>query len=318
MALVCLLLGCEAAWATAPGAAEPKLEARLVPDSALVGSRVDLVLSYRLPEGAHLTPEVQIQGLEGLSVEGIQKTDETIRVGLLLDRLGPFKTGPLSLAYLSREGQTALLTADPVELAVLSNLTVRPEEAQPRPIRGIIPVRSGLMKFLPWVLGGLAVCAAGMCILLWLQRRSGRGSRLRSQVPPHIAAEREIRELASQGLFEQGRVKEFYFRFSEILRRYLERLRGFPAAEYTTQEIALAIQTPEDREILPLLQDADLVKFADLKPMAARKGDDIDAALAYIRETGAVFDRPDEDEGNSPRGMRPPWLRIMGRGEKRS
>ena len=124
------------------------------------------------------------------------------------------------------------------------------------------------------------------------------------QVPPHIAAEQEIHELASQKIFEKGRIKEFYFRFSEILRRYLEALRGFPAAEYTTQEITLSIQAPEDRQILPLLQDADLVKFADLNPTPAKKNDEIEQALAYIRKTGSAFHTDHETHRVQGRGIK--------------
>jgi hypothetical protein len=41
---------------------------------------------------------------------------------------------------------------------------------------------------------------------------------------------------------------------------------------------------------LPLLQRADLVKFADELPTPARKEEDIQDALAYIRETEPVLD----------------------------
>ena len=123
-------------------------------------------------------------------------------------------------------------------------------------------------------------------------------------------AKREIDELESQGLFEKGYVKEFYFRFSEIMRRYLESLRGFPAAEYTTQEIALSIHKPQDRQLLPLLQRADLVKFADLAPTPDRKGDEIKEALSYIRETGAESDRDLTVKGVPAKGLRSDRSRI--------
>jgi hypothetical protein len=269
-----------------------------------VGSMVELALAYRLPERAQLTAEPGIRGLEGLAIEGIQKGSGEIRVRLLVDRLGEFKTGPLSLAFLTREGNTEFLHADPVALTVVSNLGERPQEAQLKPICGIIPTRSGLIKPLLWGLVALGVCAAGLGLFLWLRRRRTRGGLLRVQVPPHIAAEKEIQELAAQQIFEKGYIKEFYFRFSEILRRYLESLRGFPAAEYTTQEIALSIQAPEDRQLLALLQDADLVKFADLNPTPAKKSDEIDQALAYIRETGSAFERDHGDHRVQGRGIR--------------
>jgi hypothetical protein len=108
---------------------------------------------------------------------------------------------------------------------------------------------------------------------------------------PHLRAQRELDDLESQGLFESGQIKAFYFRFSEILRHYLEGLRGFPAAEFTTEEIASRVDREEDRKLLPLLRQADLVKFADSTPTPARKEEAVKAAQAYIRDTGAVLEQ---------------------------
>jgi len=314
MVLFSCLLVCRFAWGGDPTDSDTLLKARFVPGSAPVGSRVELILAYRLPEGARLPEAPRIQGLDGLPVEGVEKGTGEFRIGLLVDRLSDFKTGPLTLSYLTREGKTASLEADPVGLTVLSNLGDRPEEAQLKPIRGIIPTRSGLMTNLTWVLGALAVCAAALGGFLWIRRRPVARTQRTNGVPPPALAEKEIHDLVSQGLFEKGRVKEFYFRFSEILRRYMESLRGFPAAEYTTQEIALAIQAPEDRQILPLLQEADLVKFADLRPTPAKKGDDLELALGYIRETGQVFVQRMEDNAPQEHGIVPRWRQRMRRG----
>lgn len=307
LTLLCLLFWSQAAWAGGSDRPEALLNARFVPDSAQVGGMVELVLAYRLPEGAHFPSKPGIKGLEGLAVEGIQKGDGAIRVRILVDRLGDFKTGPLSLAFLTREGNTESLHTDPVALTVLSNLGERPEEARIKPICGIIPTRSGLIKTLLWGLVVLGACTAGLGLFLWLKRRRQKKGLPRVQVLPHIAAERDIHELASQRIFEKGHVKEFYFRFSEILRRYLESLRGFPAAEYTTQEIALSIHAPEDRKILPLLQDADLVKFADFNPTPAKQSDEIEQALAYIRETGSAFEKDHDGPGPQARGIGFVW-----------
>ncbi|MCF8144751.1 MAG: hypothetical protein K9N21_12610 [Deltaproteobacteria bacterium] len=303
LTMLCLLFCVQGAWAGGSDLPEPRLKTRFIPDSARVGSMVELALTYRLPEGAKLPPEPLIKGLEGLDVVGIQKNNGEIRIRLLVDRLGEFKTGPLSLAFLTPEGSTEFLHTDPVGLTVLSNLGERPDEARIKPIYGIIPTGSGFMESLGWGLAALGACAAGLGIFLWLRRRRKKRGLPRVQVPPHHLAEKEIHALASQEIFEKGHVKEFYFRFSEILRRYLESLRGFPAAEYTTQEIALSIQAPEDRKILPLLQDADLVKFADLIPTPARKRDEIEQALAYIRETGSAFEKDPADHSVKGRGI---------------
>jgi len=280
------------------------LMAALNTASTRVGRIVLLTLSYHLPEGARLSPDPRIKGLEGFTIVGRETGPGQIKVRLLVDRIGQFKIGPLSLAYFDKEGKEGFLQADPVELTVLSNLGKKPGEAQLKPIYGIIPTESGLIKYLQWVIIAVTACAAGIGLFLWIKRRRNRRVSAIFQGPPHILAKKEIDELESQRLFEKGHVKEFYFRFSEIMRRYLESLRGFPAAEYTTQEIALSIHNQEDRELLPLLHQADLVKFADLAPSPAKKDDEIKKALSYIRKTGAEFDG-DLQPGDVPtRGLK--------------
>ena len=286
------------------------LVATLNPPSAKVGSAVLLTLSYHLPEGARLSPDPQIKGLAGFTIVGSQTGPGQIRVRLLVDRIGQFKTGRLSLAYFDREGKEGFLKADPVELTVVSNLGKKPEEAQLKPIYGIIPTKSGLIKYLPWVIIALIACAAGIGLFLWIKRRRDRRAFGISKDPPHALAKKEIDELESQGLFEKGHVKEFYFRFSEIMRRYLESLRGFPAAEYTTQEIALSIHKQEDRQILPLLQQADLVKFADLTSTQGKKDDEIIKALSYIRETGTAFESVLAAKDVPTKGLRSDRFRV--------
>jgi len=292
-------------WGLGPAAAgfggqNGLLEAGFAPEEAPVGGMVELILCYRLPQGAKLPVTPRIEGIEDLSVEGVQEGSGEIRIRILVDRLGQFETGPLSLAYVSAEGMTEWLRAEPASLAVLSNLGERPQEAQLKPICTIIPTRSRLFKTLPWVLAGLAVCAAGLGLFFWMKRNWPRPGASQALVLPHVVAEREIQELLSDRLFEKGHEKEFYFRLSEILRRYLEALRGFPAAEYTTQEIGLAIRAPEDRKLLALLEEADLVKFADLCPPPAKKGDQAGQALQYIRETRSVFEGEHASQGVRP------------------
>ena len=108
--------------------------------------------------------------------------------------------------------------------------------------------------------------------------------------PPHVSARKALESLERRQIFEKGEAKTFYFTFSEIMRRYLESIRHFPAAEYTTEEISHQIRKEIDRKLLPLLRQADLVKFADTVPTPARKEEDVRSALSYIDETRPLSD----------------------------
>jgi hypothetical protein len=281
---------------------KPGLTASADPVPAQFGSMVVLTLAYRLPEGSHLPAEPQIKGLEGLTAIERQTAPGQIKIRFLVDQLDTWKTGPLSLTYVDEEGKEQVLTSDPVSLSVLSNLGEKPEEARLRPIQGIFPTRALWPKYMPWGAGLLGILLAVSGFVWW--RKKGRIQKVCAEVvyPPHVLAKKEIELLEAQGLFEKGEVKGFYFRFSEILRRYLESLRRFPAAEFTTEEIALRIHNEEDRRLLSLLRQADVVKFADFIPTPARKEEEVKTALSYIEETGSVLDighATDRDQGRA-------------------
>jgi hypothetical protein len=283
--------------------AGPGLTASLDRDSAKVGSVVVLTLNYRLPEGADLFSPLEIKGLEDLTPIDHEIGSDQIRIRLLVDQLDSWKTGPLSLAYQDKAGKAQVLTTDSVSLTVLSNLGESPSEAQLRPIYGILPTKSRWLKSMPWMAGVLCMCLMGLGLAWLYRRRRGHGPSITAQPPPHVRAKKDLEELEAQRLFENGQVKAFYFRFSEILRRYLEGIRGFPAAEFTTQEIALCLDREQDRRLLPLLRHADLVKFADALPTQAQKEEEVEKALSYIRETSPVPET--EDSRKDSQGVAP-------------
>jgi hypothetical protein len=268
--------------------AGPALSASIDRDSARVGGIVELCLKYRLPEGARLPAEPEIKGIEGLTPVDRQIGPGQIRIRFLVDQLGPWKTGALALSYLDKDGKSQVLTTDPVSLKVTSNLGDRPSEAELRPIQGIIPTKPLWLKYLPWAAGLLGILLIMSVLFWWYKRGRGEKPPVIPQVPPHIRARKEIKELDAQKFFEKGHFKRFYFRFSEILRRYLGSLRGFPAVELTTEEIARCIDREQDRDLLALLRQADLVKFADRVPAPARKEEEVKKALSYIQKTSPV------------------------------
>lgn len=266
----------------------PGLTGSIDRNTARVGSIVALSIGYRLPEGASLPADPEIKGLEDMSVIDSQVEPDKIRIRILVDKLDSWKTGPISLSYLDRAGNTGTLVTDPISLTVLSSLGEDAEEAQLKPIQGIIPTRNLILTYLYLAAGLFGASIITVLGLMWWYKRGGphEVSVTIPEDPPHVLARREIEELNAQGLFERGHVKAFYFRFSEILRRYLEALRDFPAAEFTTEEIAACIYEEQDRMLIPMLQQADLVKFADTVPTPDRKEQEVKWALTYIRETG--------------------------------
>ena len=303
--LIALILICPAiSWAKDDvRLSGPGLTAALDRDSAVVGSMVVLTLTYRLPERAGFASEPEIKGFEELTEVDRVLGPDKITITLLVDRLGLWKTGPISLAYLDKDETPRTLNAKPVSLTVLSNLGEKLEEARLRPIQGIFPIKPMWLRYLPWAAGLLVLLLVVSVLLWWYKRRRGKRRSITAMDPPHVRAKKEMEGLEAERLFETGHVKSYFFRFSEILRRYLESLRGFPAAEFTTEEIVVCISKELDRNLVPLLRQADLVKFADAVPTAARKEEALNAAFSYIRETSPATDNDHIPDGSKGAGQ---------------
>ena len=152
----------------------PFLSAALSKDSEKIGSIVDLRLTYRLPEGAVLGDPPVIGGLEDLTVINVSRGNNGILIRLLVDRLGAWKTGEISLAYTDKDGNQGRVKTEPVTLTVLSNLGEKPEEARLKPIRDIIPSKPFWVKYTTWIIGVAVLIIAGIAVFLWFRLRRNK------------------------------------------------------------------------------------------------------------------------------------------------
>ena len=279
--------------------APSNLTASVGSDSAAIGSIVELTLKYTLPEGATILKPAQIKGLKELTVLDRNEMPGIITIRLLIDSLGSWRTGELSLVYQDKNGLEGIISADPISLSVLSNLGEKPEEAQLKPIQTIIPTASLWWTIQPWLLVLLVLLLIGFFLFWWFRIRGSKRGENTYEEPFYLRAKKELHELERQQIFEAGNLKLFYFKFSEILRRYLEALRGFPAAEFTTEEIASHIVDDRDRNLLSLLRQADLIKFANGGTTTAKKEEEVRRALSYIEATTPVSNNSGYGQGRN-------------------
>ncbi|MDP2646118.1 MAG: hypothetical protein Q8P24_14355 [Desulfobacterales bacterium] len=285
-------------WLAMAGATSDKgaLAASLDKTTVKLGDTVWLSLRYRLPDGAALQTPPKIGGIKGLEIIDQAVDPGRIRIKLFVDRLKSWQSDPLTLSFTDKDGVLQTLTADPVSLTVSSVLGEKPAEARLRPIQDIIPTTGFWRSYwlLTSILAGLVLALTGA--YLWYRIRRNRNVKIEVIEPPHLIAKKALEALEKRRIFEKGQVKAFYFIFSEILRRYLESIRNFPAVEYTTEEIARHMHSDNDRKLLALLRQADLVKFAEIVPTPAGKEQDVQQGLSYIYDTGPVSEdqeRPD-------------------------
>lgn len=169
-----------------------------------------------------------------------------------------------------------------------------------RDIKAPINTPLSFRELLPWMLLGLGVLLLGTLVaaLIWIYLRHRKNPEIFSMKPlepPHVEAFRQLDELKEAKLWEQGQVKAFYTRLTEITRHYIERQYGIPAMEQTTDDILDAFRASNlddpllDDMLEELLELADLVKFAREDPLPLENQTNLNNAYLFIQKTFPMF-----------------------------
>ncbi len=201
--------------------------------------------------------------------DGMRKSSESFDITTFTT--GDYQIPPITIRYLTPQGETKQISTDPIAIKV--NSLLKGEEGEDiKPLRG---PRSFERDF-PWwwfVIGTVVIAAAVLFYLMY--RRAGRPIDLGreavdTRLPWEIALD-ELGKLKNSDWVARGLYKEYYLRLSEIFRKYLERRYGISALERTTHEIimefrGLSLEKREEEAIRHFLEECDLVKFAKYDP----------------------------------------------------
>ncbi len=140
-----------------------------------------------------------------------------------------------------------------------------------------------------WVIGVALLLAIAYLVLRRFQQNRKRPTE-RPEMPqmaPEVEACQALDALAADSA---GSAKAFYFRLSAILRRYIERRYGFPAAEMTTEELLpavhrLALEPHLVQSFNRFCRESDPIKFADVTPAAERMPRDLAFVRYFVQQT---------------------------------
>jgi hypothetical protein len=173
------------------------------------------------------------------------------------------------------------------------------------PIKPIIREPIKFSDLLPYLIG------AAVVILLFLTVRYMRSRRGSKEEPeqrepeyiesPYEEAMRTIRELRSQELWDQGKVKELYVEMSYLFRKYLEKESQIPALESTSGEIKELLTKTGVSDVLVkmglvILERSDAVKYAKFKITPGQCQNDLDDMEAWITAFATMLDETREEE----------------------
>lgn len=158
------------------------------------------------------------------------------------------------------------------------------------------PITAG--EILPWVLLVIVAAAAVWYVLRVIRKlrmkRSGDAGPTLNPDPAHVIALRELEKLKEEKLWQQGEIKLYYTRLSEIIRQYIENRYRIQSPELTTVETLNLIRKAgfrEDelfRKLRTLLTGADLVKFAKYNPDASENDLHFEYAWDFVSLTRVV------------------------------
>ncbi len=285
-------------------AQEVTVESALSRDTILIGDQLDLTLRVLQPADLQVTlPEFVDSVSKGLEVVGRARTDTVRRKDGRLEitrtwRVTSFDTSgvvlvdPLVVSW-QKDSLKARLETRPLQL-VVRLLPVQTDKG-PKDIKQPYKLKITWQEVLLWSLLALA-----LAVLLWLgirfrkKRKEQEGLpaiRKKPAEPAHVFALRELNTLREARLWQQGRVKEYYTRLTDILRTYLEYRYGIRALEQTTPETLEALHASgfNDNRLRGILENiletGDLVKFAKYIPQPDLNESVLLDAFVFVNET---------------------------------
>lgn len=167
-----------------------------------------------------------------------------------------------------------------------------------RPILEIEETKPMTQWGLKIILGGLFILF--LLFVLWHFFKADRNKLVRFQLEskpsPVQNALEALDVLERDQCWQRGEIKNYYDRLSLIMRQFLANGLLVPALEHTTQETEqLLVQNgsrvEDHQKLIELLQQSDLVKFANCQPDLESHGPWLQVAVHYIKSQAALCEQ---------------------------
>jgi len=211
--------------------------------------------------------------------------------------LEPFLSGdytipPMTVRFKKRsdtDGDWHEIQTEEITIHVTSLL---PENIEKMTLHDIKPPENIPPSYGIWLWAGgiaLIILISGVGVFFVIRKRKQNGNHpVIIKIPAHQQAFEELNALVSENLVEKGKIKEFYHKISDILRRYIENRFHIRAPELTTEEFLTGIQTKTDFDtahkilLKNFLTHCDLVKFARHQPQTEDIQKTFDSCKEFI------------------------------------
>ena len=303
----------------------PSVTARITPDSIMIGDRFtltievekDLVQSLAFPhfEKPEGDKAGSLECIEDAVVDTVEVVGRKVRlrkryVMTIFDE-GIYSLGRPQVLYADKNIVDTLYAQDSLRIVVntfrIDSLSGDIKEIRDLKPQKTLPFRFGeIAGYLGYAfLAAVIVALALFGVIYYLGKRGKKISDLFRPTPPpppHIVAISALEALHNQKLWQNNKHKQYYSALSDILRTYIDGRFDIGAMEMTTDEIIEAVRGVEipqksAMDLVSILRDADLVKFAKAMPEADENEGAYNKAYYFVEETKPV-EESDEEEIN--------------------
>ncbi|MBK7858251.1 MAG: hypothetical protein IPJ65_06435 [Archangiaceae bacterium] len=293
--------------ATAPGAALaadaplPPLQvsARAVPDRVKVGElfTLEVVITHVKDQRYDLQPPGEPENFDvGTAdrkrVDGPDSATTTFQLQMSAFQLGKLKTPQLGFEVWTQAAK-GTFSVPGVDVEIVSSLPADAQQSGAGLLDIAPPVDVAVRTWrLLWALAiALLVSVAAYGVSRWLKRPRPAVAEAPQVVESlEVRARKALDALRLDDLPGKGRVREYYFRLSEIVRGYLGERYGFDAMESTTPELLEALRrlhTPglPMGQLQEFANESDYVRYAKATVDPAACKNAIELAYQIINAT---------------------------------
>ncbi len=148
-----------------------------------------------------------------------------------------------------------------------------------------------LIPYFYWVAGIVAILLLFIYVFKKLRKKKpGVVLENKPKIPPHVLALEELEKLRSEKLWQEGKIKQYHSRVTDILRYYIESRFKIPAMEQTSDEImysfkSIVIDNESKARLKQIFLLSDLVKFAKEEPLPHQNELSLESAVDFVKGT---------------------------------
>jgi len=298
-----------------PGDSSISIDSRVDKSKVTIGDLITYTVEVtRSPEIDLKSPELAAN-LGAFEIRDYKVHEPRTEDGHVVDRVdyvistfdvGEFEIPPLVYTYFFPDDSTRHeLKTEEIKVVVES---LKPSESGDiRDIKNPLALPREYRKLIIWSSIALALLVLlAISFYVWRRRKAGKGilpTKVEPPRPAHEIALAALEALTATPLLDNGEIKEYYIRMSDIIRRYIEGRYFIVALELTTFELINDLRKgdvePQHVELFQEFLDlCDLVKFAKLVPTAAENESALQKAFAIVENTKLVYDVDRDEKSN--------------------